>query len=149
MLILSILGWQDHYVVHNFVNMALNYGGLPLSPNDQALHGRQIVLSTHDPSLLPLPPTGVFNWHYIQCVLKKFSTRAYQEIDNIYYFYLPFRTRDDDDESDIDFDDERNIANPPYPSYPWDLAVARAHQHSEAVERNRAIMTWNSHISIN
>lgn len=71
MLILSILGWQDHYVVHNFVNMALNYGGLPLSPNDQVLHVYQIIPSTHDPSLSLTGWCGlVFNWHYIQCVQK-------------------------------------------------------------------------------
>jgi len=89
----------------------------------------------------------VFNWHYIQCILNKFSTPAYQEIDNIYHYSLPFNTRDDDDESDWDFDDERNIANPPYPSYLWELAELRTRQHLEAVELNDAIMTWNSDVS--
>ncbi|KAF8231487.1 hypothetical protein L208DRAFT_1469460 [Tricholoma matsutake] len=71
-------------------------------------------------------------------VLKKFSTPAYQQINNIAYFSLPFHTRDDDeDESDVDFDDDRNIANPPYPSYLWELSEMRAYQHLEAVERNR------------
>ena len=118
-----------------------------LTQNDQALHGCQIAPVTHDP-LYALPPAGVFNWHYIQCVLKKFSTLAYQAIDNIYYFSLPFRTRDDDDaESDVDFDDDRNVANPLYPTYLWELSELRARQHWETVERNHAITTWNSGVS--
>jgi hypothetical protein len=83
---------------------------------------------------------------YTQCVLKKFSTPAYQAIDNIHYFFLPFCTRDDDD-GDVDFDDERNVANPPYPSYLWELSELRARQRLEAVERNRVIVTWNSGVS--
>ena len=74
------------------------------------------------------------------------TTPAYQAIDNIYYFSLPFRTREDDDESDVDFDDDKNIANPPYPSYLWELSELRARQHLE-VERNHAIATWNSGVS--
>jgi hypothetical protein len=128
--------------------MPLNIWGGMLSNNDQVLHGCQIAPLTHDP-LYALPPVGVFNWHYIQCVLKKFSTLAYQQINNIAYFSLPFRTRDDDDDkSDVDFDDDRNIANPPYPSYLWELSEMRAYQHLEAVERNRAIVTWNSGVSV-
>ena len=127
--------------------MPLNISGTLLSQNDRALHGYQIAPLSHDP-LYALPPVGVFDWHYIQCVLKKFSTPDYQQINNIYHFSFPFRTRDDDDkESDVDFDDERNIANPPYPSYLWDLSELRALQHLEAVERNHAIVTWNSGVS--
>ena len=57
---------------------------------------------------------------------KKFSTSAYQAIDNIYYFSLPSRTGDDDGGSHVDFDDKRNFANPPYPSYLWGLSGVRA-----------------------
>jgi hypothetical protein len=137
---------KDQYVIHSFRDEPLNIHGGNLSQNEQALHGHQIALHTHDP-LVALPPVGVFNWHYLQCVLKKFSTPAYQAIDNIYYFSLPFRTRDDDDESDVDFDDDRNVENPPYPSYLWELSELRARQHLEAVERNHAIATWNSGVS--
>ena len=71
---------QDQYVVHSFADMPLNIWGGTLSPNDQALHGCQIAPLTHDP-LYALPQVGVFNWHYIQCVLEKFSTLAYQQIN--------------------------------------------------------------------
>lgn len=95
------------------------------------------------------PYIGVFNWHYLQCVLKKFATGEYRQIPNIYYFTVPFRTREEveNDESDFDFDDERNIANPPYPSYLIELAEARERQHLEDVERNQAIVAWNSEVS--
>ena len=110
-------------------------------------HGYQITLTTHDP-LLGLPPVGVFNWHYTQCILKRFSTADYQAFNNIDYFVLPFRTRDDDDdESDRDFDDDRNIANPPYPSYLWELSEFRERQRLEAIERHRSIVAWNSEVS--
>ena len=140
-----MLGWQDEYVVHNFEDMRMNYLGA-IEPTLPLLHGRQITLITHDTSL-NLPPAGVFNWHYVQCVLKKFATDDYRDIPYIQYFVHPFRTRDDD-ESDRDFDDERNIKDPPYPSYRFELAQWRAFQRLEAVERNRAIEEWNSGVSI-
>ena len=140
------MGWQNQYVVHNFSNDPMNILGLePRIPNVPMLHGHPITLTTHNGS--PLPPVGVFNWHYLQCVLKRFATDEYKQIQNIYHFTMPFRTEDDDDESDFDFDDERNIANPPYPSYPIELAEARARQHLEDAERNCAIAEWNSRVS--
>jgi hypothetical protein len=121
---------------------------MQLTPNEPVLHGRQVTLSSNDASL-SLPPAGVFNWHYLQCVLKKFATPAYTDTHNICYFTCPFRTRDDDDdnESDIDFDDERSITNPPYPSYLWELAEVRARQYLEIAERNRGVLTWNFEVS--
>jgi hypothetical protein len=120
-----------------------------MDPNDPLIHGHQITLTSHDPSM-PLPPVGVFNWHYVQCVLTKFSTPDYRQFNNIFLFSLPFRTRDniDDDESDRDFDDERNIANPPYPSYLIELSQARARQRLEEEELRRTISTWSSSVSI-
>ena len=109
------------------------------------LHGCRITLTTLDGS--PHPPIGVFNWHYLQCVLKKFSAPEYQHVENINHFTFPFCTKDDNDESDFDFDDERNIADPPYPSYLIELAEARARHHLEDVERNSAIMAWSSRVS--
>jgi hypothetical protein len=112
-------------------------------------HGTRITLSTHGSSL-NLLPVGVFNWHYIQCVLKRFTTTDYQEFGNVHYCVLPFRTRDDDDdESDIDFDDPGNISNPPYPSYLLELSELRARQRLEKAEHHNAIVAWNSGISVN
>lgn len=104
------LGEQDQYVIHSFVDRSVNLAGLPpFSRREPLLHGHQISLSSHDPSLA-LPPVGVFNWHYVQCVLKKFATPEYQEINNVSHFVFPFCTKDgDEDESDVNFDDPENI----------------------------------------
>ena len=122
------------------------YGGPLLTPNDPVVHNHTITFPTNNAAF---PPIGVFNWHYLQCVLKRFSTPEYHQIQNIYYSALPFRTREDeeDDESDRDFDDERNIANPPYPSYLNELAEAKMRQRLEDAERNQAIVEWNSEVS--
>ncbi len=147
MLIFTVPGWQDQYVIHNFSNDPMNIVGLEpqLIPDVAILHGHQITLAAH--SADPLSPAGVFNWHYLQCVIKRFATSEYKEIENINFFTLPFRT-EDDDESDFDFDDERNIANPPYPSYLVELAEARVRQRMEDAERNSAIAEWNSRVSM-
>ena len=121
----------------SFANVPLNlYGVPPLTANEPICHGYQITLTTHDPSLR-LPPVGVFNWFYPQEIL-------YQAFGNIHYFVLPFRTRDDVDVgNDRDFDDDRNIANPPYPSYLWELSELRERQRLEAIERHRTIVAWS------
>ncbi|KAM6493658.1 hypothetical protein JOM56_010019 [Amanita muscaria] len=138
----------DQYVIHSFFHAQLSIiGAPPLAPSNPMLHGHTMTLSTHDASF---PPIGMFNWHYLQCVLKKFATDEYKQIQNICYFSLPFRTREEVEEAeeiDLDFDDERNIANPPYPSYPIELAEATARLHLEDAERNRDIGAWNSNVS--
>ncbi len=124
----------------------MTIGGMePLNPNDQMLHDHQITLTAHNN--LCLPPDGLFKWHYLQCVLKRFATNEYKGIENITHFTVPFHTEDDNDESDFGFDDERNIANPPYPSYLIELAEARARQHLEDAEHHHAIVEWNSGVS--
>lgn len=147
---------QDQYVVHDFLDTPVNlYGAEPVYANERMCHGTQITLFDHSGSSMPVarPPVGVFNWHYIQCVLKKFASADYRNFGNVSYFVRPFHTGDggddsdeDDDESDRDFDDLRNIADPPYPSYFWDLAQARALQRLEEAERHQAILAWNSHV---
>jgi len=64
-------------------------------------------------------------------------------MDNIAYFALPFRTRDDDDDDgDPEFDDPQNIEDAPYPSYPIDLAHIRRGQQSEEEERRQGVEGW-------
>ena len=136
---LLAVGGQDQYVLHNFHDEPLSIHGPHIpSVTGPAVHGRQIALTSHDPAV-PLPPVGAFNWHYIQCVLKKFASQDYLDLQNIYAFILPFRT--DEDEN---FDDERNIEDPPYPSYYWDLAQLRRSERLEAKERDDTIMNWRS-----
>jgi hypothetical protein len=68
------------YQVHNFDE---NVHSLTVSGADAraftgpSLHGKHITLSSHD-SQLSLPPSGVFDWHYLQCVICRFGTSAYK-----------------------------------------------------------------------
>jgi hypothetical protein len=118
------------------------YGTEPANENERMCHGAPITLSDNGSSV-PLPPVGVFNWHYVQCVLKKFATPEFREFGNISYFVRPSDDGDDDDDdSDRDFDDPRNIANPPYPGYLFDLSQSKALQRLEKAERQRAILAW-------
>ena len=146
---LFCIGPQDQYVVHDFQDTKVNiYGAEPRNTNEEMCHGTPITLSDHG-SLVPLPPVGVFKWHYVQCVFKKFATRDFREFSNISYFVQPGDSDDDDDDddSDRDFDDPRNIADPPYPGYLFDLNQSRALQHLEKAERHQAILAWNSGVT--
>jgi len=53
----------------------------------------------------------------MQCVLQRFGTPGYKGLQKIEHFLFPIRTTDDDDD-DRNFDDPRNIEDPPYPSGP-------------------------------
>jgi len=78
------------------------------------LHGYIITLSIHGIYNTPLPPPGVFNWHYLQCVIKRFGTPEFMNLPNINYFIQPFKTASDNEDSD---DNDNYDTNPPYPSY--------------------------------
>ena len=43
-----------------------------------------------------LPPKGVFNWHYLQCVVRAFGIPQYRNFPNITFFVHPFKTAFDD-----------------------------------------------------
>ena len=105
------------------------------------------LIDIRSQSNLANPPPGVFAWHYIQCVLAKFATDEYKDLANINHINLPFRTEDDDDDDDPEFDDPRNVEDPPYPSYLLDLAWSRRCQEVEEVEQRQDIERWRSVIS--
>jgi hypothetical protein len=96
---------------------------------------------------LTLPPDGIFDWHYVQYALKKFATADYKAFENILYFTHPFHTEEDDDDECFDFDDERNIQDPPYPSYFHDLCLYWVGQLLEEDERCKAVRTWRTGLS--
>lgn len=77
------------------------------------------MLSVHDGND-PLPPKGVFYWHYLQCVLLRFGTNEYKHLPNITFFVYPFRTADDESEGDFEDDTNNDSDEPPYPSYRFD-----------------------------
>ena len=45
---------------------------------------------------LRLHLSSVFDWHYVQCVLRRCATEEYWSLHNIAHFSFPFGTRDDD-----------------------------------------------------
>ncbi|KAH9996768.1 hypothetical protein BJV77DRAFT_1085320 [Russula vinacea] len=64
----------DTYTIHNFNTnyprlMLLGSPPVPTSPELPELHGYQVTLSVHAGNHC-LPPPGVFNWHYLQCIIK-------------------------------------------------------------------------------
>ena len=145
-----ILGLQNQYILHSFASVPINLDGrLPPRANEAMCHSYHISLTTHDPSL-DLPPFSMFNWHYIQCIIKKFATTDYWAFNNIYHFVQPFRMRDgiEDEESDRDFDDDRNIPDPSYPMYLRDLSELRECQRLEGIEHHRGIVAWSSSVSV-
>ena len=125
----------------------LGFNDLSLSrfqiSNLPLMHGYPITLSVHAGDQ-PLPPPGVFNWHYLQCVVLRFGTPQYKSFFDIYFYVHSFRTASDveDDESVGSFDD----MNPPYPSYHFDRFLQRQSDHIQALERRKEVLQWTSGI---
>jgi hypothetical protein len=144
----AVNGTQNNtYILHNFHPdfpdmLVMGAQNLPLFSGTPQLHGWSATLSIHAGNH-PLPPPGVFNWHYLQCVILCFGTQQYRDIVNIYFSVLPFKTAsDEDDESDGSFDD----MNPPYPSYHFDRFLQRRSDHIQALEHHNEILQWASSI---
>ncbi|KAJ7457635.1 hypothetical protein B0H11DRAFT_1873644 [Mycena galericulata] len=66
------------------------------------LHGR--VISPPQATHPQNPPAGLFRWHYLQCVLKKFAHTDYRNQLNIHYSELPIPMQGDSDDDDTDSD---------------------------------------------
>ena len=102
-----------------------------------------VTLSVHEREY-SLPPKGVFDWHYLQCVLLKFSTHQYKCLPNINFFVYPFRTTDD--ESDDEFEDDIND-EPPYPSYRFDRLMAQQWEKHREQEHFKEVAQWASEVT--
>lgn len=130
------------YVTHNFDAKFpdMDISGLAVTTGLPALHGYQVTLTVHGGSI-NLPPPGVFNWHYLQCVLKRFATPDYRSFNNIVHYEMPFKTSSD---SDIDEFEDDGSAEPPYPSYRFDRYLQEQAERLRLFERNEAISGWVS-----
>jgi hypothetical protein len=93
---------------------------------------------------IPLPPTGVFDWHYLQCVLLRFGTDQYRQLPGIAFFIYPFKTADDesDDEFEVDVNGE-----PPYPSYRFDRIMALQREKLREQEQFKEVSQWASKVA--
>lgn len=145
-----MLAQDNTYTLHDFTGQpntnifgqSLRSDLFPGANNIPLLHGFSVTLFIHAGNQ-PLPPPGVFNWHYLQCVIHRFGTEEYKTLHNIYYFVYPFRTASDmDDESPGDFDD----MNPPYPTYHFDQILRQQSEHIQAVEHHQEVLQWISGI---
>jgi len=56
--------------------------GMPRKEDDPNLHRYLITVKAP-------PAPGVFKWHYVQCVLRRFATEEYRSINNIAHFVFP------------------------------------------------------------
>jgi hypothetical protein len=120
---------------------------MPTLPNVvlPLLHMYSVTLSVHDGDD-PLPPKGVFDWHYMQCVIDRFGTPQYRGFPDIRFFVLPFKTADDDDDdSDDEFEDDGDT-KPPYPSYRFERFLAEQWKRQMMQERFQAVAEWSSGI---
>ena len=106
-------------------------------PDDVAsgdiLHGHRA--SPPNPNALKNPPPGLFRWHYLQCVIRKFAHADYLNMQNIRYSELSLRMEGDSDDEDTD-------GEPDWPSAALDYGRAMQAMTREFEERQRAVVEW-------
>lgn len=93
-----------------------------------------------------MPPKGIFDWHYLQCVIPMFAAQDYRSFLNIRFFAHPFKTADDSDDEWDDEDFDNGEADPPYPSYPFDRFLVKQGEKLKEIERNKTVARWISSI---
>lgn len=121
---------------------------MTLSLGVPRLHLYPVTLSIRNGSTA-LPPPGVFDWHYLECVIGTFATQDYKNFLDIEYDVHPFKTSDDSDSGDeLDYEcfDNHPEVEPPYPSFHFDQYVAARWERRRALERNQEVARWASGI---
>jgi hypothetical protein len=141
---------MNKYTIHNFdgdptsvpvngivlgENPAINFGPSVIPP----IHGQHIEFKSYDQTV-PLPLPGMFDWHYLQCVISRFGTNDYKNFKNVTLFEFPFRTEDEDD--DDGFELLQDGIDPPYPSYNFDRFLWKQAERCEKLEQNQSIVGW-------
>ncbi len=123
-------------------DIAFDGSGIPLfsSADVPRLHSYKMTLSVHD-GPEALPPKGVFDWHYLQCVAKQFATQDYKELSGIYFTVHPFKTSDDDTDDEFEFENYDGI-EPPYPTYHFDRFLAEQGRKQILHEQAEAVALW-------
>jgi hypothetical protein len=102
---------------------------------------RSVTLSVHDGSD-HLPPKGVFDWHYFQCVVRRFGADQYLNLPNIAFFVYPFKTADDDSEGEFEHNDDDD--EPPWPTYHIDRFMAEQWEKHREQEHREEMAQWSS-----
>lgn len=105
-----------------------------------ALHGHHAIPPR--PQLTNVPPPGLFRWHYLQCVLKRFAHDDYKNLANIFFYELPLRMEGDSDDDGTDSEAE-------WPSMGLDLGRAVESDLEEREERRQGVAQWISTDHVN
>ncbi|CAA7268420.1 unnamed protein product [Cyclocybe aegerita] len=142
---------DDTYTLHNFETdqdvtivgfESSIFSGPSVFPR---LHLHQMMLSVHGGNE-PLPPKGVFDWHYLQCVAKRFATSDYKTVPGIYFHVYPFKTADDESDDEFEFEDNGE-AEPPYPTYRFDRFLAEQGRIQRMHERAQEVARWSAGVA--
>src|SRR5260370_39484143 len=86
-------------------------------------------------SMTATPPPGLFRWHYLQCVVRKFAHPDYRNSQNIFYYELPLRMEGDSD-------DEGTDNNYEWPTAALDHGRAMQMAIEDRDERQRFVAEW-------
>jgi len=127
-------------VTQDYANKDLDWticGAFPRGLNFKypTIHGHRA--SPPHPLQDKIPPPGLFRWHYLQCVLKRFANDCYQDLDNIFFFELPLRMEGDSD-------DDGTGSEVEWPSIALDLGRNVENSLKECEEHNQAVAKWIS-----
>ncbi|KAJ6544594.1 hypothetical protein DFH09DRAFT_1173006 [Mycena vulgaris] len=127
----------NHYECHMFAiepaNMEYTIVGRFRRPAAYpAVHGHHAIPPR--PQFNKVPPPGLFRWHYLQCVLKRFAHDDYKNLANINFPELPLRMEGDSDDDGTDSEAE-------WPSLGLDLG---RDVENSFEERHRAVAKWIS-----
>ncbi|KAF9030966.1 hypothetical protein BDZ89DRAFT_1064292 [Hymenopellis radicata] len=134
---------QNHvYEAHNFhLGVPIDQMSilaLPLAMYPAVvLHGHQ-VYPPQPQTADPVPHPGLFRWHYMQCVLRRFGTDEYKALPNIKHHERPFRSEDDDDDQ---FDDDGSFD---WPSAVFDRGRLEASVEAEQAEQRARVVRWRA-----
>ncbi|KAF8191620.1 hypothetical protein K438DRAFT_1830836 [Mycena galopus ATCC 62051] len=128
----------NNYECHMFAiapaNMEYTLLGLLDTPTPYPIiHGHHAAPPR--PQLDKVPPPGLFRWHYLQCVLRRFAHDDYKNLTNIYFSELPLRMEGDSDDEGTDSEAE-------WPSMGFDLGRGVEKSLEEREERHGAVAKW-------
>ncbi|KIM44440.1 hypothetical protein M413DRAFT_431451 [Hebeloma cylindrosporum] len=129
----------NNYVCHMFATAPPNteltiLGGFRRPTALAPIHGHPA--SPPNPQHTNVPPPGLFRWHYLQCVLKRFAHNDYKNLENIMFSELPLRMEGDSDDDGTDSEME-------WPSKGLDLGRVVENSIEEREERHRTVAAWN------
>ena len=108
------------------------------TPSDAPSLHRIKITSPPLPDGYKHPPPGLFRWHYLQCVIRKFAHTDYRSLQHIYHseLDLPIEGDSDDEGTDSEFE---------WPSAPLDLGRAMLETIDAREEQRRVVAEWVSH----